>query len=77
MGRLYLAVFGVGTIAGMVLITTLVAAPLVYSQKHYASATRRLQLATGLLSLAFGLFIAYEIGVVNGLFGSAPIWTPK
>ena len=33
----YLAVFGVGTIAGMMLITTLVAAPLVYSQKRYVS----------------------------------------
>jgi uncharacterized membrane protein (DUF441 family) len=73
----YLAVFGVGTIAGMMLITTLVAAPIVYSQKQYASATRRLQLATGLLSLAFGLFVAYEIGLVNNLFGAVPVWTPR
>jgi len=73
----YLAVFGVGTIAGMMLITTLVAAPIVYSQKQYASATRRLQLATGLLSLAFGLFVAYEIGIVNNLFGAVPVWTPR
>ena len=73
----YLAVFGVGTIAGMVLITTVVAAPIVYSQKQYANAGRRLQFATGLISLAFGLLVAYEIGVVNHLFGSSPVWTPK
>ena len=73
----YLLVFGLGTIAGMMLITTLVAAPIVYSQKQYASAGRRLQLATGLISLALGLFVAYQIGFVDNLFGAAPSWTPK
>src|SRR5262245_35839668 len=73
----YLAVFGLGTIAGMMLITTLVAAPMIYSQKRYAWVGRRLQLATGLISLALGLLVAYEIGVVNHLFGAMPIWNPR
>ena len=73
----YLAVFGAGTIAGMMLITTLVAAPMVYGQRHFAVAGRRLQLATGLISLAFGLLVAYQIGFVENLFGAVPSWTPK
>ena len=76
-GVAYLLVFGLGTIAGMMLITTLVAAPIVYSHRQYPSAGRRLQLATGLISLALGLFVAYQIGVVDHLFGAAPSWVPK
>jgi hypothetical protein len=33
--------------------------------------------ATGVLSLLFGLFLAYQIGIVDGLFSAAPHWIPK
>jgi high-affinity nickel-transport protein len=33
--------------------------------------------ASGLLSLGFGLFLAYQIGVVDGLFTTDPRWTPE
>jgi hypothetical protein len=33
--------------------------------------------AAGLVSLAFGLLIAYRIGVVDGLFSAEPNWTPR
>jgi high-affinity nickel-transport protein len=68
----YLLVFGAGTIAGMVLITTMMAIPLAGAVGRSASTHRRLRIATGLLSFAFGLFLAYRIGVVDGLFGAAP-----
>ena len=29
------------------------------------------------LSILFGLFLAYEIGIVDGLLGSNPRWSPK
>jgi hypothetical protein len=32
---------------------------------------------SGLLSLGFGLFLAYRMGVVHGLFGGHPVWTPE
>jgi hypothetical protein len=32
--------------------------------------------ASGLLSVAFGLFLVYKIGIVNGLFTGHPYWTP-
>jgi hypothetical protein len=32
--------------------------------------------AAGLLSLAFGLFLAYRIGFVHGLLLGTPSWSP-
>jgi len=34
-------------------------------------------LASDLLSLAFGLVLAYQIGVVGGLLTNHPQWTPR
>lgn len=61
----YLLVFGLGTIGGMVLLTTIVALPFVYSSRQFRMANRRLQLATGILSLGFGLLMAYQIGLAH------------
>jgi hypothetical protein len=32
---------------------------------------------TGLLSIGFGLLLAYQICVTQGLFSSTPQWTPR
>jgi high-affinity nickel-transport protein len=64
----YLFIFGVGTIVGMMLITTLIALPVAYSERRLATLHRGLRLASGLISLGFGIFLAYRIGVVDGLF---------
>lgn len=73
---LYLLVFGVGTIAGMMLVTAGLAWPLAGASNRYAGLPRRLRLASGAISLIAGLAIAYQIAVVNGLFGANPTWTP-
>jgi high-affinity nickel-transport protein len=73
----YLAVFGVGTIAGMMLITAALAVPLAYTAARFSRVNRYLALASGLLSLGFGLFLAYQIGMVDGLFTGHPRWTPE
>lgn len=72
----YLLVFGVGTIAGMMLITMSIASALHILRGSHA-VTRRLSFASGLLSLGFGLFVAYQIGIVNGLFTGHPHWIPR
>jgi hypothetical protein len=72
----YLVVFGVGTVAGMVLITTAIAVPFV-GRERSDTTHRRLRLATGVLSVTFGLFLTYEVAVVNGLFSAVPHWTPQ
>ena len=73
----YLLVFGVGTIAGMMLITAAIAMPFKYSQQRFARVNRVLSVASGLLSVAFGIFIVYKMGYVNGIFTSHPKWTPE
>jgi len=72
----YLLVFGLGTIAGMMLITMIIGAPFAYKGKRFAPLNRGLGLASGLVSIAFGLFITFRIGYVDGLFTTHPHWTP-
>jgi high-affinity nickel-transport protein len=68
----YLLLFGVGTVAGMMLITAAIAAPFAYTAARLGRFNRHLRIASGVVSVAFGLFLIYEIGFVNGLFTGAP-----
>lgn len=76
-GVFYLLVFGVGTIAGMMLITVALALPFSFAGTRFAWLNRGLVTASGVLSLCFGLFVSYQIGFVDGLFTSHPNWTPR
>jgi high-affinity nickel-transport protein len=73
---LYLAVFGMGTIVGMMLITSVIAMPLAYTGARVSRLNRGLRVASGLISLGFGLFLVYQIGIVDGLFTGPVQWTP-
>jgi high-affinity nickel-transport protein len=73
----YLLVFGVGTIAGMMVITMSLASALKIVGSKSQKVSRRLAMASGVLSLAFGCLVVYQIGFVNGLFTNNPLWTPK
>ena len=65
---MYLLIFGAGTIAGMMLITAAIAAPITYSANCFRAFNRYVGPAAGVLSLMFGLFLIYQIGYVDGLF---------
>ena len=73
----YLVLFGFGTIVGMMLITLVIAAPMAYAARRLTHVERHLRMASGLLSLGFGLFLVYHIGFVSGLFTGHAVWTPK
>ncbi len=69
----YLLIFGVGTILGMMLMTVAIAVPSLFAMHRMANAGRYLRLASGALSIAFGVFLAHHIGFDNGLFtGDVP-----
>ena len=72
----YLLIFGLGTIAGMMVITMLMGVPFAYTGQRFSSFNRGLGIASGVISIAFGLFITFQIGFVDGLFTSHPTWTP-
>jgi high-affinity nickel permease len=73
----YLGVFGFGTVLGMMLVTATMALPMKLATLRFESAERFMARTTGALSLAFGLFLAYRIGIVQGLLLGNPIWTPE
>jgi high-affinity nickel permease len=74
---LYLVIFCIGTIAGMALITTVIATPFMVASHRASWIHRGLVTGSGLLSFGFGLFLAYQIGIVDHLFSAGPIWTPQ
>jgi len=74
---LYILLFGIGTIAGMMLTTACIALPISYTSRRFSAWNHRLVYASGLLSLCFGLFVAYQTGVAGGLFTAHPHWTPQ
>jgi high-affinity nickel-transport protein len=76
-GVLYLLIFGLGTVIGMMLITAAIALPFSFAGYKFAWLNRGLVTGSGLISLAFGLFVCYRIGFVDGLFTSTPRWTPN
>ncbi len=73
----YLLVFGLGTVAGMMLITAAIAVPFTLSDKRFSRANHMLATASGVISLVFGIVIVYRMGFVHGLFTSHPTWTPQ
>jgi cytochrome c biogenesis protein CcdA len=73
----YLVVFGLGTVAGMTIVTWLIAAPAAYAGHRVQRFQRGIRLAAGSLSIVFGLILAHAIVVDGGLFSSAPSWTPR
>jgi high-affinity nickel-transport protein len=73
----YLLVFGFGTMVGMMLMTAAISVPLVYTGKKFFNVNRHLTVVSGLASVAFGMFLVYQIGFVDGLFTSHAHWIPQ
>jgi hypothetical protein len=76
LGLAYLAIFGLGTVAGMALVTLAIAVPSVLGARRVGRAQRYLRLASGLASVAFGLLLVQH-GVSQGLFAATTNWTPR
>jgi len=66
-GAFYIAVFGLGTVVGMLIFTTIIGIPFVLSSKR-TSINLRLTLFAGFISIFFGLYYMYDLGFTQGLF---------
>jgi high-affinity nickel-transport protein len=73
----YLLVFGFGTMLGMMLMTAAISVPLVYTGKKFFKINRHLTAISGVASMAFGIFLVYQIGFVDGLFTTQAHWIPR
>ena len=57
-GLLYILIFGIGSMLGMLTISLLLALPLQFARGRMNSAIRPIQMSTGILSCAFGVYLA-------------------
>jgi ABC-type nickel/cobalt efflux system permease component RcnA len=72
----YLVIFCIGVAAGMAVLTTVIGLPFWVARARSAQINRWLMIASGLLSLGFGLYLGYQIGFVDGLFTGDFHWEP-
>ena len=72
----YLLIFCVGVAAGMAVLTTVIGLPFWVASARSAQINRWLMIAYGILSLAFGVYLAYQIGFVDGLVTGSFHWEP-
>jgi hypothetical protein len=73
----YLLIFGVGTDAGMMLVTTVIALPFAYTARRFENVNAWLAGVTALASIALGTVIAYQLIATHGAFSAAPNWTAQ
>jgi ABC-type nickel/cobalt efflux system permease component RcnA len=66
-GLLYLAVFGLGSIFGMVLMSGLIGLPFALAARRVSGVHYGLQTVAGAVSVVFGLWYAYATGIASGL----------
>jgi hypothetical protein len=63
---LYIGIFGLGSVGGMFLMSSLIGLPFALAARH-DRLSHRVRLCAGVLSVTFGLYYAWQIGVAGGL----------
>lgn len=66
-GFLYIVIFGIGSIGGMMIMSTLFALPARLATSRFARADFALRGLAGVFSFGFGLLMIYQIGFVDHL----------
>lgn len=72
LGLLYLALFGAGSTLGMLLMSGLIGLPFALSPRRLSGFHYGLQTVAGTLSIAFGIWYAFETALVNILWRTIP-----
>lgn len=70
-GLLYIAVFGVGSILGMALLSAAIAVPLSLSARSLGWLHNGMSAVVGAVTCVLGLLIMYHVGIVDGLLHAA------
>jgi len=63
----YILVFGIGSVGGMMIMSTVLGLPLALARERFVRAELALRALAGLGSVAIGLVLAWRIGVESGL----------
>ncbi|HXG49835.1 MAG TPA: urease accessory protein UreH [candidate division Zixibacteria bacterium] len=67
-GLAYIVIFGLGSVGGMLAVSSLIGLPFILTARRFTLLNRWIRLLAGVASVAFGLFLGWEIGFVEGLF---------
>lgn len=63
----YILIFGVGSVGGMMIMSMLMSVPLALAARRLVAVERTIRLAAGLFSLGFGIFLAWDVGLIQSL----------
>lgn len=61
LGLVYIVVFGLGSVGGMLLMSALIGAPFAMTARRFSKINGGIRLAAGLLSVMFGLMLAWKL----------------
>ena len=64
-GLTYIAIFGIGSIVGMILISTIIGIPFVYIAKRRGKIHQHIRVTAAFTSIGFGVYIIYKIGILE------------
>lgn len=67
-GLIYMFVFGVGSMAGMLVMSTAISLPFIFTAQRFDRFNHQIRLLAGTMSVLFGCFLAYHIAFVDRLF---------
>ena len=73
----YLVIFGIGTLVGMMLITSAIGYSFIFTANRFGNLGRYIGVASGVMSIVLGVYLMYQIGIVEGLFTGSPNWSPE
>lgn len=67
-GLAYILIFGIGSVGGMLALSSLIALPFILTARRFALLNQWIRLGAGTASVAFGLYLGWVIGFQQGLF---------
>ncbi len=70
-GLLYIILFGMGSIAGMAVLSTALAIPLRWTSGRFTWMHKGLHAAVGITTMALGIFVVYQVGIQHGVLALA------
>lgn len=67
-GLMYIVIFGIGSVGGMLVLSSLIGLPFVLTAQKFVSLNGWIRVVAGVASVAFGLLLGWDIGFNEGLF---------
>jgi ABC-type nickel/cobalt efflux system permease component RcnA len=67
-GLAYILIFGFGSVGGMLVLSSAIGLPFVVTAHRFATLNRRIQVAAGLTSVLFGVFLSWKLASQGSLF---------